>query len=206
MSEHRQILPQATAEAWAVIQKISVISQFYLAGGTGLALQLGHRLSQDLDFFSADIFNVDALTVELAVLGKFQLEMKAKQTVAGIFNQTKLSFLGYPYPMLEAGATIGGIKVASIPDIACMKIDAISTRGAKRDFIDLFFIAQNLPLGQLFKQFEKKYASLHYNLMHVKKSLVYFDDAESDLMPEMLRPAEWSKVKFFFQEEIKKLI
>ncbi len=206
MNEHWEVLPRSTAETWPVLRNISGIDKFYLAGGTGLALQIGHRLSRDLDFFSADRFEVEELISDLSALGNFQLEMKAKQSVTGIFNQTKLSFLGYPYSLLKKTIVIRAVRVADIADIACMKIDAISTRGAKRDFIDLFFIAQKAPLGLLLKSFEQKYASLRYNLMHVKKSLVYFDDAEADMMPEMLKSSDWATIKAFFQEEIKKLI
>ena len=93
-------------------------------------------------------------------------------------------------------------NVADIIDIACMKIDTISSRGAKRDFIDVYFIAKEIiPLKEIFEFFEKKYACINYNMMHIKKSLVFFDDAESDPTPQMLKPADWEEIKSFFKKE-----
>lgn len=205
MNEHWEVLPAATDKVWSLLKDEPYMEQFYLAGGTGLALQIGHRISRDLDFFTRTVFDTSALVQKLVSLGAFQLELKGEQTVVGILNETKLSFLGYKYPLLEPSSVLRGIQVASVPDIACMKIDAISSRGTKRDFIDLFFIAKNLPLTEILRLFQKKYAAISYNLMHVKKSLVYFADADPDPMPEMLQPVEWDEVKNFFRNQLKNL-
>jgi hypothetical protein len=114
--------------------------------------------------------------------------------------------LAYKYPLLAPLKKIEGIKVADIKDIGCMKISAISSRGSKKDFIDLFFICQKIALGKMLQFFEKKYKEIDYNIMHIIKSLVYFEDAEKDPMPKMLIPVSWQKVKKFFQKEIKKVI
>jgi len=87
--------------------------------------------------------------------------------------------------MLKPERTLKGVRIASIEDIACMKLVAISRRGAKRDFIDLYFIAQHVGLGELLTLYERKYAEIRYNLVHLKKSLVFFDDAEGVPMPDM---------------------
>jgi len=100
--------------------------------------------------------------------------------------------------MLKPERTLKGVRIASIEDIACMKLVAISRRGAKRDFIDLYFIAQHVGLGELLTLYERKYAEIRYNLVHLKKSLVFFDDAEGVPMPDMLVPANWAHVKEFF--------
>ena len=158
------------------------------------------------NFFSGNPFDVAMLIKKLGSLGNFQMEMKAEQTVVGVLNDTKVSFLGYDYPLLEKPVVMRGIQVASIPDIACMKIDAIASRGAKRDFIDLFFIARALSLRESMQLFKRKYAAIHYNLMHIKKSLVFFEDAEIDPMPDMLETVTWNEVKIFFRAEVQKLI
>lgn len=206
MTEHWEVLPEATAQAWKLLSGLPVTGQCYLAGGTGLALQLGHRISRDLDFFTASRFDVDTLIQTLGSSGRFELEMKEEQTVVGVFNETKLSFLGYRYPLLAPDVRMRGMRVAAIPDIACMKIDAISSRGTKRDFIDLFFIAQTISIAEALALFERKYATIQYNLMHIKKSLIYFEDADPDPMPDMLQPVEWNRVKTFFLEEVRKLV
>lgn len=206
MTEHWEVLSKATAGTWALLKDLPTMEQFYLAGGTGLALQIGHRISRDLDFFTKDVFDADGLIQNLGIVGSFQLEARAEQTVVGILDETKISFLGYRYPLVEEARLLRDISVASIPDIACMKMDAISSRGTKRDFIDLFFIARTMPLREIVALFEKKYASIKYNVMHIKKSLVYFDEADPDPMPDMLEPVDWDRVKVFFREEVPKLL
>ena len=95
--------------------------------------------------------------------------------------------------------------MADIKDIACMKLDAISTRGTKRDFIDLYFILQNEALTDVLKWFEQKYKGLQYNLTHIVKSLTYFEDAEKEVMPKMLIDVSWLQIKQFFKEETENL-
>lgn len=102
---------------------------------------------------------------------------------------------------------IEGISVADARDIGCMKISAISSRGSKKDFVDLFFICQKVtPLATLLDLFKKKYKGVDYNMAHILKSLVYFEDAEKEPMPRMLIKISWNEIKKFFKEEIKKLL
>lgn len=203
---HWEALSEETKKSFSLLEKMALVGQFYLAGGTALALQLGHRISLDLDFFDKNEFDEIQLTQQLSKIGKFNLEKKAPQTILGILENTKVSFLNYSYPLLFPFKTIESIKIADSRDIACMKIDAIASRGAKRDFIDVYFAAKEFAsLTEILKLFAQKYASLNYNLVHVKKSLVFFDDAESDPMPKMLNPVNWGNIKKFFQEEVVKL-
>lgn len=203
---HFNVLAKETRKVFSDLSKLSFIKQFYLAGGTAAALYLAHRLSEDLDFFSTEQFDESLLLQKLSEDGKFALEQKAEQTVTGIFNDTKVTFLGYNYPLLEPLKNADGIFAADLLDIACMKLDAISSRGARRDFIDVYFIAKEFALlSEILKKFEEKYASVKYNMMHVRKSLLYFDDADRDPMPKMLKPVSWDAVKKFFQSEIAKL-
>lgn len=206
MDTYFEILPEDTKQTFSLLSNSSLIKSFYLAGGTALALQIGHRISQDLDFFTSENFDESVLIQKIPDIGDFQLEKKSDQTIIGILNNTKISFIGYKYPFLAPFKNILNMNVADIIDIACMKIDTISSRGAKRDFIDVFFVVKEIiPLREILKLFEKKYASINYNMMHIKKSLVFFDDAESDSMPQMLKPINWKEVKSFFEEEVVKL-
>ncbi len=202
MNVYFESLPEDAKRVFSLLSDSLLIKNFYLAGGTALALQIGHRISQDLDFFTAEDFDESILIQKMPEVGDFQLEKKSEQTAIGILNGTKVSFIGYKYPILSPLKNISGVNVADIIDIACMKIDTISSRGAKRDFIDVYFIAKEIiPLKEIFGFFEKKYATINYNMMHIKKSLVFFDDAESDPMPQMLKPADWEEIKSFFKKE-----
>lgn len=206
MTPHLEILPEETKQTITLLSERPFMSQFYLAGGTGAAVHLGHRISADLDFFSQKEFNESLLIQSLSDLETFHLEKRAEQSVIGIVNNTKISFFSYKYPLLAPLSTIMGIQVADIIDIACMKIDAISSRGARRDFIDIYYVVcERIPLQDLLHLFEKKYESIHYNIMHIKKSLVYFEDAEPEPMPRMIKKMDWKNVTAFFQEEVVRL-
>ena len=88
-----------------------------------------------------------------------------------------------------------------------MKISAISSRGSKKDFIDLFFVCQQgISLEEMLKLFERKYKDIDYNMVHILKSLLYFEDAEKEPMPKMIIPTKWEEVKNFFKKNIKENI
>src|SRR3989338_9590962 len=182
---HEESVNPATRGDLAALIKSGILKGFYLAGGTGLALHFGHRESFDLDFFCENNFNEDQKLAAISSIGNYSLEKKETGTLTGNFQNTMLSFFYYPYPLLESSTMWDEIEIASVIDIACMKLDAAATRGSKKDFIDLYMITQQggYALSQLLIAFGRKYARVQYNLMHVKKSLVYFADAESDPMP-----------------------
>jgi len=203
---HFEALPPLTRKALGDISQIPIIKQFYLAGGTALAIYFGHRKSADLDFFTEGEVEAAALLNHLAGEGKkFELEKQSADTLLGIAGGIKVGFFHYPYPLLASVTETEGIRLASVVDIACMKVNAISSRGTKRDFIDVYWVLQSgiLSLNELLPLFQKKYAALNYNLVHIKKSLTYFEEAEEEPLPKMLVPLEWPEVKRFFQKELR---
>ncbi len=101
------------------------IDKFYLAGGTALALQLHHRLSFDLDFFSPEKFDPKKINADLQSINNYKLDRAAENTLLGIIEDIKISFFTYKYPLISKGTTFRSAKLASIQDIAAMKIDAI---------------------------------------------------------------------------------
>lgn len=206
MQAHFESLPKETQSAFALLASIEIAS-FYLAGGTALALAFGHRISADLDFFSKEAFGEQLLINTLSATDGFSLEKREPGTIHANIDATKISFFHYPYPLLEEPKVLNGIRIASVRDIACMKLDAISQRGAKRDFVDLYVITQHEPsLREVFLDYQKKYEKLNVNMMHIRKGLVYFDDAEEEPMPRMLNATvSWETVKSFFLREAKKL-
>lgn len=98
------------------------------------------------------------------------------------------------------------MNVADMRDIGCMKISSVASRGKKRDFIDLHTITREFPLSQMLTLFDRKYFETPYNRMHIPKSLVYFSDAESDPMPDMLVQLTWDTVKQYFESEVPRLL
>jgi len=202
-----QVLPGNTKAILAVLEKSEIIQKAYLAGGTALALQLGHRISYDLDFFTQEEFDEQILLPEIKKIANFQLEKIAWRTILGNFRGVKFSIFYYKYPFLCAAKKFGMIKITDIRDIAAMKIAAIASRGAKRDFVDLYFICkENISLGEVIQLYNKKYKNLAATEMHIMKSLIYFDDAESDEMPKMLKKADWENVKKYFEYEVRKTL
>jgi len=183
----------------------SLLAGFYLAGGTGLALRLGHRRSEDLDLFREEPFDPDQLLEGAAPAGEVRVVAKGERTLHLEIQGIRVSFLGFAYPALFPGEPFCGIPVADARDIACMKISAISGRGARRDFVDVYVAAQTYGLRDLLELFHRKFARVQYNSVHVRKSLVYFADAEKDPMPDLLVPLSWEAVKQFFLREAVRL-
>lgn len=193
-----------------LIKKISennpnFLDSFYLSGGTGLSLQIGHRESEDLDFFSSDVFVPQKLEKEIANFGELSNTELAEGTLNTYIDGVKLQFLEYNYPLLEPLNNWQGINISSIIDIALTKLQTISMRGSKKDFVDLFFIFDLYSLSDLLNKLSKKYSSSNYNEAHIIKSLVYFEDANSQPMPRMLKNISWKVIKSRIIFEVKKI-
>jgi len=171
-----------------------------LAGGTALALQLNHRKSIDLDWFSASPFSNRKIISVLSKLGNFKLDQQEEGTIHGILNNVRITFLYYKYPLIFPLINFSGINLADERDIAAMKLDAVSSRGSKKDFIDIYFLLQKYSLKKLLDFFENKYTEIKYNKIHLLKSLVYFQDAENDPMPKMIKRADWKKIKSYLEK------
>jgi len=201
-----QVIQGDTKAILALLEKSGIIQKAYLAGGTALALQLGHRISYDLDFFTQEEFDEQALLPEIEKISNFQLERLAWRTILGKFKDVKFSIFYYKYPLLYSAKKFGMINITDIRDIAAMKIAAIASRGTKRDFVDLYFICrETMSLSDVIRVYDEKYRNLATTEIHIMKSLVYFEDAEPDEMPEMLKKASWEDIKKYFEGEIKKL-
>lgn len=195
---HREVLPTGWIDAAHDLGTRRAFDGFYLAGGTGLALQRGHRLSVDLDLFSESDFASSIVRDRLRGLdGLRNLEL-APGTLHLELRGVKVSFLHYPYPLLFPLMDFDGLAVADPRDIACMKLDALANRGTRRDFVDLHLLARAYGLQQIFEWFATKYASVSFNRTHLFKALTYFADAEQDPMPDMLVPMGWAEVRQYF--------
>jgi len=205
-----EALSRNAKKALAILGESGILDDTYLAGGTALALRLGHRVSIDLDFFSKKEFEEQTLVKQLSSLPiDFELEKLAWRTILGYVKKTKFSIFFYDYDWLGRPEEFLGIKIADIEDIAPMKLLAISDRGAKRDFIDLYFILaleKLYSLKEILDLYDKKFKVLRQNKMHIIKSLTYFREADEQEMPRMLKKVRWPEVKNFFELETKHLI
>jgi len=201
-----QTLSNDTKSNLEAIGRTLLAGQFYLAGGTAVALHLGHRQSFDLDFFTPDHFSIDAVLETLKSLGTVDIIQADEDTFNGQLNNSRLSFFRYPYPVLAPYFSYAKAQIASPIDLASMKVDAITRRGVKRDFIDLYFMCRQLfPLEQAMENYFSKFRDFNISRVHVVKSLTYFEDADSNDMPQMLKPVKWADVKKYFQRESKSL-
>ncbi len=155
---------------------------FYLAGGTALALQIGHRDSADFDFFKSDAFDTAHLFEHLreALSGWSLVKVQdERNTLSVIANETiKLSFMGYRYPMLRPVVNTEHLDLADIVDIGCMKLSAITGRATMKDYVDLYFILRRIPLQELLALCAVKLPQLDRAL--ILKAIVYFDDLEME--------------------------
>lgn len=200
----KTLLPN-TLRAIKLVSKIAIIKKSYLAGGTALALHLGHRISVDLDFFTLQAFDENIVENELKKIPEFVKDGIAWRTIWGKVIDTKFSLFYYQYPLIKETTNFEGIQILSIEDIAAMKIHALEDRGTKRDFVDLYFLAKEFSLEQMLHFYNQKYGSLKNHLYFILRSLDYFQDAEIDELPEMLIPVAWEEVKKFFQSQTIKL-
>lgn len=205
MEWHREVITAAVESALQDLLRQSVLEGFYLAGGTGLALSLGHRRSVDLDFFSERSFDSEALQHKLHALEALSVVSRSPDTLHLQIRTVKVSFLGFPHQVLFPCGSFLEVEVADPRDIACMKLSALAGRGARRDFIDVYAAAQRYGLAELLELFQRRFARVNYSRLHVLKSLVYFEDAEKDPMPEMLAEISWTEVKRFFAAEAARL-
>lgn len=203
---HREVITSMVERTLQDLHRISVLTRFYLAGGTALALQLGHRRSMDLDFFSGEPFDEERLIQKVQQLHDFSVVATGEHTLHVQVQGTKVSFLGYPYPVLFPFKPFLDVDVADLRDIACMKISAIAGRGTKRDFVDLYWVSKRYGLDHVLNWFKEKFAQANYSTVHILKSLTYFQEAEKDPLPDMLLNVSWEEVQQFFVREAPRLL
>lgn len=180
---HVEILDKKRREALPVVAAAG--EGFYLAGGTALALQLGHRDSIDFDFFRPESFDTAKLFEHVSWCCRtstLRKQQEEKNTLTLLIDdEIQLSFFSYDYPLLNPVQKYEGLELASIEDIAAMKLTTITSRSTLKDYVDLYYILQDHRLSDLLRCVIQKFPTANQNL--ILKSLVYFDDIE----PEPIR-------------------
>lgn len=205
MNIHFSILDDARLKILPLLKDFSD-EKFYLAGGTGLALQLGHRDSVDFDFFKEGDYDTALLVDKLNNVFNFHkiiVTQQEKNTVSCLIDDhVQLSFFGYRHLLLQPLIKTDYFDIASIVDIGCMKLSAITSRWVEKDYIDLYFIFQSLSLSELLINCSEKYPTLDRNL--ILKSLVYFDDVlREPILFKEGHDVSFETVKTFLQKTVK---
>jgi hypothetical protein len=199
-----RVLP---TDAWAVVRLLSragILDDWILAGGTALALQLGHRISLDLDLFRHGEFDEMALRVSLADVGQLEVQSMSAGTLHAMLQGVRLSFLRSEVPFLYEPVLYRGLQLADARDIAAMKVIAVAGRGSKKDFVDLHaYFETGATFGDLMAIVQRRYRDTEFNAMHLLRSLVYFDDAEAEPMPRMLAKVAWPRVRRRLEDEVR---
>ncbi len=200
MLQYRAVYP-TTMELLKFLMQYDSLSNTFLVGGTALALQLGHRISVDIDLFSTLDFETNDILTELRNDLDFQVIMQKDKNsliINARKNSTnnefvKVDFVKYPYPLLTKLKQEDGIRILSVDDIIPMKLSAIANRGAKKDFFDIYELMKTYTLSDMLKLFSKKYPDIAH--FHILKSLTYFEDAEAEFDPITLNNTNWEIVK-----------
>ena len=194
---HTEALTSNTKRVFESLGDATLTKNVHLAGGTALALYYGHRFSVDLDWFGQEFKFTEEFRHKLSLAGKLKVVSQSEDTFHGQLDDVEVSFFRYPYKLLFSKKKYNqNLYLADEKDIACMKLDAIASRGSKKDFVDMYFLLHNFSLETLIDLMPKKF-EIEYNVSHLLKALTYFEDAERMPMPKMIRQARWEDIKKF---------
>ena len=192
---HTQTVEPFTLGLLKRLMADEALQQFTLVGGTALSLQIGHRKSVDLDMFTQTDFQASDILQHLVDHDYApNVRFNQKQTLIVEIAGVKVDFIRFKYPFAEQTVVTEGIRLANIKDIASMKIDAITGRGRKKDFCDLYYLLQHFSLSEIMESYSRMYP--HSTLFHVYKSLTWFEDADIDGDLDVLdKNFDWEKAK-----------
>ncbi len=210
MLQYRAVYPE-TLELLKKLMQLPELNDFFLVGGTALALQLGHRVSLDIDLFTQKDFDTKVLFLKLN--SQFTITDLTEENNTLNFNITypektdnsiKADLIKYSYPLINPVIKEDNIRLLSIEDIIPMKLSAVAGRGSKKDFYDIFFLFRHYSIDQMFDLFRKKYPNI--NEFHILKSLTYFEDAEMEPAPQTIEKIDWNTIKKTIVDETNKYL
>jgi hypothetical protein len=193
-----EVLPEPTRKLLNKFSQEKLPSKSYLGGGTAIALWLGHRQSVDLDWFTSQEFDEKMWQMKWETELGFTVRGRDWQTLTGEIEGVKTALYFYKYSLIDETASYNNLEIAGLKDLAAMKLDAVISRGTKRDFIDLYFLTKKFGAGQMFEFYNLKYGNLEDRELLLRKALTYFKEADEDEMPRMLEPVDWKKIKTYF--------
>ena len=192
---YKETVGSSTLELLISLMNDEWLADFVLVGGTAIALQVGHRISIDIDLFSNRPFDENNLADYLRNQYQFQLDFLSTNTIKGEKNGIQIDCIAHQYPWIEPFVKDGNIRIAGLSDLAAMKLNAISGNGTRiKDFIDIAFLSQELSLNHMLKGYQEKYDS---NPIIALKALTWFEDINFDEPIKMAsgNPFNWKLVE-----------
>jgi hypothetical protein len=204
---HWETISPTMREIMVAFGQNQIAEHFYLADGTALALQIGHRRSIDLDYFSPDL-DIPSVKESLHTALENYASIIADSAwgnLVFVAGQVRVGFYGYSYPLIEPLTQVKDVSLASITDIGLMKLDALLGRASRKDFHDLYAICQRKSLRSLLDVAQIKFAHVRDFEAQAVRHLVYFERAEQEAPVPLLEDISWESVKKFFQNQAKEL-
>ncbi len=175
----KETVSSATLDLLKTLIKDDLLQDFFLVGGTALALQIGHRISIDIDLFSLVPFNEDEMLSELEEKYKFRLDYQSKNTLKGEIEGVKVDLVRHNYPLVKPLLLGEDVRMASIEDISAMKLNALAVNGTRvKDFIDIAYLSSQFTLSQMINSYEHKYETRNPTM--IIKALDYHHDINFD--------------------------
>jgi len=168
------------------LQALPFLKEYYLVGGTALALQLGHRNSIDIDLFTRNDFDPASILNQLQKQFDIQATFTSANTLLSFVNKVKVDFITHNYLLVLPPITEEGITYLSLQDIAAMKLNAISNSGKRlKDFIDIYFLLEHFSLSEMIEFYTIKYPN--FNPLIALRAINYFDDIDPNIDPPKLK-------------------
>jgi hypothetical protein len=168
------------------LESESVFRDYFLVGGTALALQIGHRKSDDIDLFTQKELKIPAITKYLKQnhSNSYQLLNSQNMIFQVMIDDIKVDFVHHPFDLVEMPYCNNQITYLGKNDIAAMKLHAIETTDNRaKDFVDIFFLLKEMQLEKMFEYYRQKYSTC--NIFNAKRSLGFFDDVPEESWDEV---------------------
>lgn len=196
-------LGRPALELLKTLQNKPYLKDFYLVGGSALALYLGHRKSVDLALFSNSDFDTESLLENLQQDFDYRIFLSAANTLKGNINKINVDIIAHRYPLVGDPFFSNDIALISIKDIVAMKLNAISTSGQRsKDFVDIYFAFGNFSLREMLDFYKVKYRQ--EDETHILKSVIYFDDVDLSDFPVLIKDSglKWKDITSKLESEV----
>jgi predicted nucleotidyltransferase component of viral defense system len=197
-----------TEEGLKLFPALVAFDDFYLAGGTALALQIGHRLSVDFDLFCDHQINRTLLAKVKNVFAEFSIQpaINNPDELTAFVAQVKITFLSYPFPLIKPLVSFDRLRMLSVKEIAATKAYTIGRRGTYKDYVDLYFIIaeHHASLEEIINMAEQKFGH-EFNSRLFTEQLLFMDDVHDYNIDFLKLPVTPEGVAAFFRDKIREL-